>query len=210
ASGQRRNGRLTCSICLLALLLLLSSCGKYAEVNTVNAYTPEQIGDMLIAFCTTDKDERYSKLLEGVDELMKNITAAPANAPPGIVMVPELDALIIDYHAEVAAYMTDKLKEKIIANRELSRLDEIAAEWKVSIKAERVEIVEVSGEDGRYEFTIYAELTDADGAVTDTEQHGSFVMSDGLVDSLSFDGGMKDLFGMTQDDWMKGLLGIIQ
>jgi hypothetical protein len=125
-------------------------------------------------------------------------------------MVHELDALIIDYHAEVAAYMTDKLKEKIIANRQLSQLDEIAAEWKVSIKAERVEIAEVSGEDGRYEFTIYAELTDADGAVTDTEQHGYFVMSDGLVDSLSFDGGMKDLFGMTQDDWMKGLLGIIQ
>lgn len=192
------NKRLTCSICLLLLLLLLSSCGKQTEVNTVNEYTPEQIGNMLIAFCTTNKDERYTELLEGMAALEKSVTAPPVNATWGVEAVHTYDALIADYHSEVAAYMTDSLKEKIITNRELLRLDELAAARKVSIKADRVEIAEVSGEGSQYKFTIYAELTDADGATIDTEQHGSFVLRDGLVDRISFDNDMKGLFGITQ------------
>lgn len=195
---MKMSKRLTCSICLLLLLLLLSSCGKQTEGNTVNEYTPEQIGNMLIAFCTTNKDQRYTKLLEGMAEMEKSKTAPPANATPGVEAVHTYDALIIDYHSEVAAYMTDSLKELIIANRVLFRSDELAASRNVSIKADRAEIVEVSGEDSRYEFTIYAELTDADGATIETEQHGSFVMRDGLVDRISFDNDMKGLFGITQ------------
>ena len=192
------NKRLTCSICLLLLLLLLSSCGKQTEVNTVNEYTPEQIGNMLIAFCTTNKDERYTNLLEDMAALEKSVTAPPSNATWGVEAVHTYDALIVDYHSEVAAYMTDSLKEKIITNRELLRLDELADAREVSIKADRVEIAEVSGEGSQYKFTIYAELTDADGATIDTEQHGSFVLRDGLVDRISFDNDMKDLFGITQ------------
>lgn len=192
------NKRLICFVCLLSLFLLLSSCGKQTDVNTVNEYTPEQIGDMLIAFCTTNKDGRYTKLLEGMAELDKNETPPSANATGGVVVVHTYDALIIDYHSEVAAYMTDSLKEFTITNRELLRLDELAVARKVSIKAARTEIVEVSGEDSRYKFTIYAELTDGDGAIIDTEQRGSFVMRDGLVDRISFNDGMKGLFGITQ------------
>lgn len=192
------NKRLTYSICLLSLLLLLSSCGKQAEVNTVNEYTPEQIGNMLVAFCTTNKDERYTELLEGMAELKKNETAPPAHATFGVIADHTYDAMIIDYHSEVAAYMTDDLKALIITNRGLLRLNELAVARKVSIKAGSAEIVEMSGEDGRYKFTIYAELTDADGAIIDTEQHGSFVMRDGHVDRISFDDDMKGLFGITQ------------
>lgn len=77
-------------------------------------------------------------------------------------------------------------------------MDELADAREVSIKADRVEIAEVSGEGSQYKFTIYAELTDADGATIDTEQHGSFVLRDGLVDRISFDNDMKGLFGITQ------------
>ena len=189
--------RFKCSICLLLLLLLLSSCGNQTEVSTVNEYTPEQIGNMLIAFCTTNKDERYTKLLEGIAEI-ENKTALPTNATPGIIVNQTADPLIADYHSEIAAYMTDNLMDRIIGNRELFRLDKSADIMKVSIKADRAEIVEMSGEDSRYEFNIYAELTDANGEIINTVQHGYFVMKDGLVDSISFDDGMKGLFGIAQ------------
>ena len=192
------NKRFKCSICVLSLLLLLSSCGNQTEVSTVNEYTPEQIGNMLIAFCTTNKDGRYTKFLEGIAELEKNKTALATNATPGIIVNQTPDPLITDYHSEIAAYMTESLMDLIIGNRELFRFDKSADIMKVSIKADRAEIVEVSGEDSRYDFTIYAELTDANGEIINTVQYGYFVMRDGLVDSISFDDGMKGLFGITQ------------
>lgn len=186
--------RLTCSICLVTLFLMLSSCGKHADIKTVYEYTPEQIGDMLIAFCTTDKDGRYTKLREGIEEIVQYID------PPtkGAVVVHDFDAIIIEYHAEVMAYMTDHLKELIILNRELLRLDEYAAAQNITIKALSVDITEASGGGEKYEFTIYAEIKDAYGTTKDTVQHGYFTMRDGLVDVLSFDDGMKGLFGITQ------------
>lgn len=87
--------------------------------------------------------------------------------------------------------MTDSLMNLIIGKRELLRLDKLADIMKVLIKADRAEIAEVSGADSRYDFTIYAELTD------DTVQHGYFVMRNRLVDRISFDNGMKGLLGIT-------------
>lgn len=180
----RRTSWFLCAALLLSCLLGLSACAEKEAV-----YDAEDIAGMLMALCTTDKDARYTTYLAAMEAYEPPVD--PDGQKKGVVAVEDekLDRIVDDYHRDLIPYLSESCLEAVVSSRMLLRLDKSAAATGSFMVPTEVSVEEDRETAGKYLFTVFAVTTRPDGAETQTQQSGCFMLRDGRVQELSFSGG---------------------